>query len=82
MARKVSDEFTRGHHREVHRCGDEAVWWRGKGVDPTDAARSLWLESHPLPTGASRRGRGSAAPDLSLTRAGDKAKPNLSAPSR
>jgi hypothetical protein len=29
MARKVSDEFTvplcRGHHREVHRYGDEAV---------------------------------------------------------
>ena len=31
LGRKVSDEFTvplcRGHHREVHRCGDEAVWW-------------------------------------------------------
>ena len=30
LGRKVSDEFTvplcRGHHREVHRCGDEAVW--------------------------------------------------------
>ena len=29
--RKVSDEFTvplcRGHHRELHRCGDEAAWW-------------------------------------------------------
>ena len=29
LGRKVSDEFTvplcRGHHREVHRCGDEAV---------------------------------------------------------
>ena len=28
LGRKVSDEFTvplyRGHHREVHRCGDEA----------------------------------------------------------
>ena len=32
LGRKVSDEFTvplcRGHHREVHRCGDEAAWWR------------------------------------------------------
>jgi hypothetical protein len=31
LGRKVSDEFTvplcRGHHREVHRCGDEAAWW-------------------------------------------------------
>ena len=31
LGRKVSDEFTvplcRGHHREVHRHGDEAKWW-------------------------------------------------------
>src|SRR5262249_52816415 len=31
LGRKVSDEFTvalcRGHHREVHRCGDEARAW-------------------------------------------------------
>jgi hypothetical protein len=30
LGRKVSDEFTvplcRGHHREVHRHGDEAAW--------------------------------------------------------
>jgi hypothetical protein len=54
LGRKVSDEFTvplcRGHHREVHRCGDEAVWWDKTGIDPTAAARSLWLKSHPLPT--------------------------------
>jgi hypothetical protein len=54
LGRKVSDEFTvplcRGHHREVHRCGDEAVWWGKTGIDPTAAARSLWLKSHPLPT--------------------------------
>ena len=53
LGRKVSDEFTvplcRGHHREVHRCGDEAVWWDKTGIDPTAAARSLWLKSHPLP---------------------------------
>jgi hypothetical protein len=50
--RKVSDEFTvplcRGHHREVHRCGDEAGWWTNVGVNPTAAARALWLEMHPL----------------------------------
>jgi ERF superfamily len=54
LGRKVSDEFTvplcRGHHREVHRYGDEAAWWRKVGVDPTVVARDLWLESHPLPS--------------------------------
>jgi hypothetical protein len=53
LGRKVSDEFTvplcRGHHREVHRCGDEAAWWQKAGIDPAVAARSLWLNSHPLP---------------------------------
>jgi ERF superfamily len=54
LGRKVSDEFTvplcRGHHRELHRCGNEAAWWKKVGVDPTVPARALWLESHPLPT--------------------------------
>ncbi|HEX8809388.1 MAG TPA: hypothetical protein VF760_10370, partial [Xanthobacteraceae bacterium] len=54
LGRMVSDEFTvplcRGHHREVHRCGDEAAWWNKTGIDPTAAARSLWLKTHPLPT--------------------------------
>jgi hypothetical protein len=53
LGRKVSDEFTvplcRGHHREIHRCGDEAAWWRKVGIDPTITARSLWLKTHPLP---------------------------------
>ena len=53
LGRKVSDEFTvplcRGHHRELHRCGDEAAWWRKAGIDPTIAARLLWLKTHPLP---------------------------------
>jgi hypothetical protein len=52
LGRKVSDEFTvplcRGHHREIHRCGDEAAWWRKAGIDPTITARSLWLKTHPL----------------------------------
>src|SRR5262249_24278063 len=54
LGRKVSDEFTiplcRGYHREVHRCGDEAVWWNHVGIDPSAAARVLWLKTHPLPT--------------------------------
>jgi hypothetical protein len=56
LGRKVSDEFTvplcRGHHREVHRSGDEAAWWVKAGTDPTVPARVLWLESHPLPKAA------------------------------
>ena len=56
LGRKVSDEFTvplcRGHHREAHRSGDEAAWWKEAGVDPTITARALWLETHPLPTTA------------------------------
>jgi ERF superfamily len=52
LGRKVSDEFTvpicRGHHREVHRCGNEGSWWRNIGIDPLAAARTLWLETHPL----------------------------------
>jgi hypothetical protein len=54
LGRKVSDEFTvplcRGHHREVHRCGNETGWWIKTGIDPTAAARLLWLKSHPLPS--------------------------------
>jgi hypothetical protein len=42
LGRKVSDEFTvplcRGHHREVHRCGDEAAWWAKVGVEPLGVA--------------------------------------------
>jgi hypothetical protein len=47
-----NDEFTvplcRGHHREVHRQGDEAAWWKKAGIDPTDYARAFWIETHPL----------------------------------
>jgi hypothetical protein len=52
LGRKVSDEFTvplcRGHHRELHRHGDEAAWWSKAAIDPLAAARALWLETHPL----------------------------------
>jgi hypothetical protein len=58
LSRKVSDEFAvplcRGHHREVHRSGDEAAWWTKAGIDPTAAARALWLETHPLPSDKTR----------------------------
>ncbi len=52
LGRKVSDEFIvplcRGHHREVHRSGDEAAWWSKVAIDPIGAARTLWTETHPL----------------------------------
>ncbi len=52
LGRKVSDEFVvplcRGHHREVHRSGDEASWWSKAGIDPLEAAQGFWTETHPL----------------------------------
>ena len=60
LGSKVSDEFTvplcRGHHREVHRCGDEAAWWDRTGIDPNAAARVLWLKTHPLPNATGQPG--------------------------
>ena len=53
LGRRVSDEFTvplcRGHHREVHHCGDEPVWWLKMRINPMTPARVLWLKTHPLP---------------------------------
>ena len=61
LGRKVSDEFTvplcRGHHREIHRCGDEGGWWAKSGIDPSAAARELWLKTHPLPTSPLIKGK-------------------------
>jgi len=55
LGRKVSDEYTvplcRGHHREVHRCGDEAEWWKNSGVDPVTIASALWAKTHPVRVG-------------------------------
>jgi hypothetical protein len=79
LGRKVSDEYTvplcRGHHREVHRSGDEAEWWKKAGFDPTVPARALWLESHPLPT-ASDKDQSASKPDRRVERGpNDKTKP-------
>jgi hypothetical protein len=61
LGRKVSDEYTvplcRGHHRELHRRGDEATWWQKAGIDPTASARVLWLQTHPLPAGSTTTSR-------------------------
>jgi len=46
MGRKVSDEFAVplcvGHHRELHRFGDERTWWRKRKIEPAEVARDLW----------------------------------------
>ena len=61
LSSKVSDQFTvplcRGHHRELHRCGDEAAWWGRQGIDALSVARLLWLESHPLTVGREEASR-------------------------
>jgi hypothetical protein len=79
LGRKVSDEFTvplcRGHHREIHRYGNEAAWWKKARIDPTVPARTLWLESHPLPI-ASSDDQSSAERDQRTERGpNDKTKP-------
>jgi hypothetical protein len=52
LGRKVSDEFTvplcRGHHRELHRYGDEVAWWHKLGLDPNAAARLLRVKTRTL----------------------------------
>jgi ERF superfamily len=49
MGRRVSDEFTvpvcRTHHRELHRAGDEAAWWRRLNIDPLPVALKLWQQT-------------------------------------
>ena len=101
LGRKVSDEFTvplcRGHHHEVHRCGEEAAWWQKAGVDPVASARTLWLQTHPLlstpaeKTLEDTRTRDAASADLSGSNANrliasggpnDKTNPIGPAPSR
>jgi ERF superfamily len=49
LGRKVSDEFTvpvcRVHHRELHRHGNEAAWWRSIKIEPLPVAHRLWQHS-------------------------------------
>jgi hypothetical protein len=49
LGRRVSDEFMvpvcRVHHRELHRSGDEAAWWRRLNIDPLPVALRLWQQT-------------------------------------
>ncbi|HVN93462.1 MAG TPA: ERF family protein [Terracidiphilus sp.] len=50
MGRKVSDKYTvpvcRLHHRELHRHGDERLWWRRYGIEPLEVASAFWRSTH------------------------------------
>ena len=49
LGRRVSDEFIvpvcRIHHRELHRSGNEAAWWRKFNIDPIPIALRLWQQT-------------------------------------
>jgi hypothetical protein len=49
LGHRVSDEFIvpvcRIHHRELHRSGDEAGWWRRLNIDPLPIALRLWQQT-------------------------------------
>jgi hypothetical protein len=49
LGRRVSDEFIvpvcRLHHRELHRSGNEAAWWRKLNIDPIPIALRLWQQT-------------------------------------
>jgi DNA recombination protein Rad52 len=49
IGRKVSDEWTVPlcvtHHRMLHSVGNEEMWWKDLGIDPTVHAKSLWRDS-------------------------------------
>jgi hypothetical protein len=50
MGRKVGDKFAvpvcRLHHRELHRGGNERVWWQNQGIDALTIAATLWARTH------------------------------------
>ena len=56
LGRRVSDEFIvpvcRVHHRELHRSGDEAAWWRKLNIDPVPVALRLWQHTRQMRTRA------------------------------
>jgi DNA recombination protein Rad52 len=83
---KVSDEFTvplcRGHHREIHRYGDEAAWWCKHHLDPLIVASTLWRHTHPLPAKPQRSGSDGSATDMQNIGNGKSADGHTAIPAR
>jgi hypothetical protein len=83
---KVSDEFTvplcRGHHREIHRYGDEAAWWGKHRLDPLIVASTLWRQTHPLPAKPQWIGSDGSAADVQNTASGNDADGHTAIPAR
>src|SRR5437016_749778 len=46
VGRKVTDEFTRLHNRELHRSRNEPLWWKMARIDPIAIARPDF-DQHP-----------------------------------
>ena len=48
MSMKVGDNWTvpmcHAHHMELHRFGDEKLWWDLQGVDPVPIAEQLFKD--------------------------------------
>jgi ERF superfamily len=74
LGRTVSDEFLvpicRLHHRELHRCGDEAAWWQKLNIDPIPVALRLWQQTKAGPKlvatiGDVTQGQAAKIPDIS-----------------
>jgi hypothetical protein len=49
LGRRVSDEFTvplcRVHHWELHRQGEERLWWNKANIDPMPIALRFWQQT-------------------------------------
>lgn len=77
LGRRVSDEFTvplcRVHHRELHRQGDERLWWTRFNIDPMPIALKLWYHTRGIsadhPPGDTSQPRTSAISSIGAQKA-------------
>jgi hypothetical protein len=81
LGRRVSDEFIvpvcRVHHRELHRSGDEAAWWRRFNIDPVPVALKLWQQTRgngesPCPSEAVAHAKTAETPEASAQPVGSR----------
>jgi hypothetical protein len=65
----------RVHHRELHRLGDEAAWWRRLNIDPLPIALRLWHQTRGVLSDASTKIPDALAHDHARTSAGKDSHP-------